>query len=559
MGPLRDIHLSRRGTLALAAVSLAATLFILLGANPKTDAQLAAEAALAHPATVVEQVQAPAAASAGGGGGGGHNISPPATDAGSGHASAGAGSGGASSGSSGSGGTSGGTGTSGGSGSSGTSGTGGSGGGSGSSTASETTTTATTTTAAPDAGLPKVGHVFLLTLSTRSYHSAFGPHSKAPYLRRLAKRGTVLSGYHALGRNGLADLLALVSGQPPNRDTATGCRVYRAFSAKATVTAAGVARGTGCVYPDGALTVADQATAAGKSWGAYVADMGAANCAVPASSGRLDTPIDGTQAGYDVAHNPFGFFGSLLDAGGCSEYDTDLTNLPKALAKRSRTPDLTYLSGDACVDADPTLAPAAATTGTSTTTTGAAVATTGTASTPATTATAATGTTATATTETATTATTSTAGAAASTSTTATNPPTGSTTTTTTATTPTTATTTTPARLIAPAAYGCPRGQPAGLGAEGAFLETWVPRILDSAAYRADGVLVIAFTGAGGAPHADTGALVISRWTPRGRRLTASYDAYSLLHSIEDMLDLAPLANAARAPAFATLVLSRKR
>jgi hypothetical protein len=181
------------------------------------------------------------------------------------------------------------------------------------------------------------------------------------------------------------------------------------------------------------------------------------------------------------------------------------------------------------VDADPTLAPALSTTSTGATTTvtdpgpaGAAV---------------------TAPTETAT-----------SPATTATSPPAGATTTTAPGTT-STATSTVPARLIAPAAYGCPSGDPSGLAAEDAFLAAWVPRILGSAAYRDDGVLIIAFTGAGGRARADTGALVLSRWTPRGKRISTSYGAYSLLRSIEDMLDLAPLANAATAPSFARLVL----
>jgi hypothetical protein len=72
-------------------------------------------------------------------------------------------------------------------------------------------------------------------------------------------------------------------------------------------------------------------------------------------------------------------------------------------------------------------------------------------------------------------------------------------------------------------------------------------------------VLIIAFTGAGARSGADTGALVLSRWTPRGRRIATAYSAYSLLHSIEDMLDLAPLARATGAPAFAERVLRQKQ
>ncbi len=499
MGPLREIRLSRVAALLLAAVSLGATIVILSGGGSRTDTQLAAETALKHPLRAVEQVQStPATSSASGtaasAGGGGADISPPASDPSSTSSPSESGSSASAAGSS--------------------TGSGSSDDDSGSST-STTQTTTTTTTTATNAGLPKVGHVFLLTLSTTNYRSAFASSSQAPYLRSLVKRGTLLSGFHALGRNGLVDALAMVSGQPPNPDTTAGCSKYVAFAQSATLNAAGVAKGKGCVYPDAALTVADQVNAAGKSWGAYVADMGASNCAVPATGELLDTPVDGTEAGYDVAHNPFAFFGSLLDAGGCSEYDQDLTNLPTALAKQVKTPEFTYLSGDACVDADPTLAPAAA----ATTTTGT------TASTPE-------------------------AGVATATDTTATG-----TTGTGTTTVGTTTTSTVPSRLQAPGAYGCPAGETSGMAGEDAFLKTWVPQILASPAYRANGVLVIAFTGANGTPKSDTGALVLSRWTPKHKRITTSYNAYSLLHSIEDMLALAPLANAAGAPAFAQLVL----
>jgi phosphatidylinositol-3-phosphatase len=530
------MRLSPTGVLLLALVSLAATIVILAGGGNKTNAQLAAETALKHPLRAVEQLQSSPAASSSSSSaatpsGGGADISPPASDSSSASSSSGSGSGAAAASSS--------AATSGGSSDDDSS--------SSSSDPQTTTTTATTTTTttATNAGLPKVGHVFLLTLSATSYRDVFAASSQAPYLRSLVKRGTVLSGFHALGRNGLTDLLALVSGQPPNRDTTAGCAKYAPYPQSATLNAAGVAKGTGCVYPDAALTIADQVNAAGKTWGAFVANMGASNCAVPATGESLDTPLDGTEAGYDVAHNPFAFFGSLLDAGGCSEYDQDLTNLPKVLAKKAKTPEFTYLSGDACVDAEPTLAPAAAATTTTSVDT-----------TASTTASATGASTAAATTPTAA----ATIAAATTTGTTATGATTtGATTTGATTTGPTTtgptSTSTVPSRLQAPAAYGCSAGETSGIAAEDAFLKTWVPQILASAAYRANGVLVIAFTGAGGKSKAATGALVLSRWTPKHKRIVTSYSAYSLLHSVEDMLALQPLAKAAGAPAFAQLVL----
>jgi hypothetical protein len=62
--------------------------------------------------------------------------------------------------------------------------------------------------------------VFVIALSTGSYRTAFGPGSVAHYLNgKLRPRGTLLSGYRALGDTELPDYLAMISGQAPNPDT----------------------------------------------------------------------------------------------------------------------------------------------------------------------------------------------------------------------------------------------------------------------------------------------------------------------------------------------------
>ncbi|MFZ0387957.1 MAG: hypothetical protein WAL22_20005, partial [Solirubrobacteraceae bacterium] len=73
-------------------------------------------------------------------------------------------------------------------------------------------------------------------------------------------------------------------------------------------------------------------------------------------------------------------------------------------------------------------------------------------------------------------------------------------------------------------------------------------------------VLVIAFSGVGTktfGPEIRTGALVLSRWTPKGAKIATSYTPYSLLRSIEDMLRYQRLAEAATAKSFATAVLPK--
>ncbi|MGZ4427998.1 MAG: alkaline phosphatase family protein [Nocardioidaceae bacterium] len=108
----------------------------------------------------------------------------------------------------------------------------------------------------------------------------------------------------------------------------------------------------------------------------------------------------------------------------------------------------------------------------------------------------------------------------------------------------------------------CVDGRPGGLAAVNAWLKVWVPKILNSPAYKADGILVItadesdgpesdasACCGEGPGPNSPlpgisglgggrVGALVLSRWTSPGTWSTTPYNHYSLLASIEDVFGL---------------------
>jgi phosphatidylinositol-3-phosphatase len=102
----------------------------------------------------------------------------------------------------------------------------------------------------------------------------------------------------------------------------------------------------------------------------------------------------------------------------------------------------------------------------------------------------------------------------------------------------------------------CPPGAPEGAASADAFLSAWVPKILASPAYKADGVLIITFSStnppAAGvpAPTGDplrTGALLLSPFvTPSGTD-SGAYNPYSLLRSSEDLFALKPLGAAAGA------------
>ncbi len=195
--------------------------------------------------------------------------------------------------------------------------------------------------------------MFVIALSTPSYKAAFGKGSVATYLTQtLVKKGTLLSGYETLpGSSELADELGMVSGEAPTADTRSGCPTYAEFSSKAKVASDGVISGNGCIYPDSVLTLGDQVTSSGAFWGAYIADMGKQTCVHPNSGAADDATLPGAGPEYDTRHNPFIYFHSLLDLGDCATDDDQLTELPAALSKASKTPEFTFVAPDVCDDA----------------------------------------------------------------------------------------------------------------------------------------------------------------------------------------------------------------
>ncbi|MDQ2896814.1 MAG: alkaline phosphatase family protein, partial [Actinomycetota bacterium] len=106
----------------------------------------------------------------------------------------------------------------------------------------------------------------------------------------------------------------------------------------------------------------------------------------------------------------------------------------------------------------------------------------------------------------------------------------------------------------------CKNGQPGGLVSADRFLQTWVPRITASPAYRQDGLLMVLFdeaggqepssccgeipgpgspmpgiTGPGGGP---TGAVLLSPCIAPGTVTRTAYNHYSMLASVEDSFGL---------------------
>jgi hypothetical protein len=105
----------------------------------------------------------------------------------------------------------------------------------------------------------------------------------------------------------------------------------------------------------------------------------------------------------------------------------------------------------------------------------------------------------------------------------------------------------------------CPAGALQGPAAADAFLAQVAPKILKSAAYEKDGLLIVTFnqvsppavdpvTGVAAPAPAEplkVGTLVISRYASPGGADGTQYDPYSMLRSIEDLFQLGHLAGAA--------------
>ncbi len=116
----------------------------------------------------------------------------------------------------------------------------------------------------------------------------------------------------------------------------------------------------------------------------------------------------------------------------------------------------------------------------------------------------------------------------------------------------------------------CVDGQPGGLESADAFLEEWVPKIVDSPAFKQNGLLIVTFDeaepgnpasaaaccgempgpnspspGIDGAGGGRTGAVVLSPLVQPGTTNTRPYNHYALLRTIEDVFGLDHLGFAA--------------
>jgi hypothetical protein len=211
-----------------------------------------------------------------------------------------------------------------------------------------------------EAGLPEVKHVFLVVLGENGFEETFGATSPAPYLAKtLPEQGELLPNYFAVTAGGLANQIALLSGQGPTAETAAGCPNY-ADVVPATLSPEGQVEGNGCVYPKETPSLPAELTKAKLKWKAYVEDIGngaasgqAATCRHPAlgSPDPSQAPVPGDA--YLTSRNPFVYFHSIVDDPKCAQTDVALGQLAPDLKKATTAPTLSYILPNACHDGGP--------------------------------------------------------------------------------------------------------------------------------------------------------------------------------------------------------------
>ena len=209
----------------------------------------------------------------------------------------------------------------------------------------------------------RIKHVFVIVLENEGFDVTFGPDSKAPYLSKtLTSKGVLLSQYFGTGHASLDNYIAMLSGQAATPETRNDCITYADFNLTG-ITADGQAIGSGCVYPAEIKTLPDQLNAVGKTWRAYMGDMGNDPNRESATCGhaQLNT-IDPLQSAeppsaavpqgdaYTARHNPFVYFHSIIDSPDCNTGVVNLNLLQQDLLSEATTPNFVFITPNLCDD-----------------------------------------------------------------------------------------------------------------------------------------------------------------------------------------------------------------
>ena len=207
------------------------------------------------------------------------------------------------------------------------------------------------------AAMPPIKHVFIIVLENKDFNTTFGPGSRAPYLAdSLTAQGALLRNYYGIGHVSLDNYIAMISGIAPNRDTQGDCGRFVEF-AETGIAPDGQPIGRGCVYPTHVLTIANQLDASGRTWKAYMEDMGkdpareAATCGHPVigSPDRTETATANDQ--YATKHNPFMYFHAIIDSASmCEQHVVPLTGFESDLQSADRVANYVFIAPNLCHD-----------------------------------------------------------------------------------------------------------------------------------------------------------------------------------------------------------------
>jgi hypothetical protein len=198
----------------------------------------------------------------------------------------------------------------------------------------DTPATDTPSTTAAQATLK---HVWIVALTGHTMDEALADPSPMPYLSgTLRPKGLLLSGYKPALPGGLANLIALVSGQRPTAEQRGGCPAYDDVDLEAR---------TGCVFAKDVETLPGQLTAAGKTWRAYVEDSDAGQppdtCRHPAPGGALEPAM---------ARNPYLFFHAIVDSPDCAANTAGMSRLLPDAEDAESAPSLSLVIPNTCHD-----------------------------------------------------------------------------------------------------------------------------------------------------------------------------------------------------------------
>jgi hypothetical protein len=211
----------------------------------------------------------------------------------------------------------------------------------------------------PTGNAPPIHHVFMVMLSGQGFNETFGHNKNDPYLAKtLVQQGELVNNYYSVAGGSLANEIALVSGQGPTPNTLGDCPIYTDV-VPGDSGSSGQELGTGCVYAKGTQTLADQVTAAGLKWKAYIqtkptGKAAAAEACKHPRIGARDSVLPGARDPYVTWRNPFLYFQSLVTSKSCPKSDVPLTQLATDLKSDSTTPTLSYIVADACDDGSDT-------------------------------------------------------------------------------------------------------------------------------------------------------------------------------------------------------------